>query len=447
MLALMVISEGATIGAYRVVRKLGEGGMGVVYVGEHALLGRRAAIKVLLPEFSANKEIVQRFFNEAKATTQIADPGIVQIFDFGYHTDGSAFIVMEILDGEPLNKRLERIGRFSPVECLRLMRQICTSLQAAHNKGVIHRDLKPDNIFLVGDPAVTGGERAKILDFGIAKLSAEERGSMKTRTGMVLGTPVFMSPEQCRGTGEIDHRSDIYSIGCVMMTMLTGLPPFHSEGSGELIAAHLREPPPFAGSRVHGFPQIVDQILQCSLAKSPNDRFATMTDMAQALGEAEQTLYQSISPVTGGIAGSSRPTPFPATMLQPVPTTLTAASGQASSPRTSRRTIVVALAVTCAAVIIAAVLVSTRGADKPRAAGAGSVIDMTPVPGSATPIDAITATAVIDAGVIHDAASVATVTDASVPIVDKRHHMPKHTGGNDHAPPTKLGSAAVDRGD
>ena len=116
MLVFVVISEGATIGAYRVVRKLGEGGMGVVYVAEHALLGRRAAIKVLLPEFSANKEIVQRFFNEAKATTQIADPGIVQIFDFGYHTDGSAFIVMEILEGEPLSKRLARVGRFAPIE-------------------------------------------------------------------------------------------------------------------------------------------------------------------------------------------------------------------------------------------------------------------------------------------------------------------------------------------
>jgi serine/threonine protein kinase len=443
----MVISEGATIGAYRVVRKLGEGGMGVVYVAEHALLGRRAAIKVLLPEFSANKEIVQRFFNEAKATTQIADPGIVQIFDFGYHTDGSAFIVMEILEGEPMNKRLERIGRFSPVDCLRLMRQICTSLQAAHNKGVIHRDLKPDNIFLVGDPAVTGGERAKILDFGIAKLSTEEPGSMKTRTGMVLGTPVFMSPEQCRGIGNIDHRSDIYSIGCVMMTMLTGLPPFYGEGSGELIAAHLREPPPFAGSRVHGFPQIIDRILQCSLAKSPNDRFATMTDMAQALGEAEQSLYHSVFPVTGG---ASRPTPLPATLL-PVPTTLTAASGQASPPKTSRRTTVVALAVTCAAIIIAVVVVSTRSADDPRAAGAGSVIDKTPVARSVAPIDATTATAVIDAEIIHDAASVANaIIDASVPADDKpSHHTSKHTnpGGKDHAAPIRSGSAAVDRGD
>jgi serine/threonine protein kinase len=442
-----VVKEGATLGAYRVVRKLGEGGMGVVYVAEHALLGRRAAIKVLLPEFSANKEIVQRFFNEAKATTQIADPGIVQVFDFGYHTDGSAFIVMELLEGEPMNKRLERIGRFSTVDCLRLMRQICTSLQAAHSKGVIHRDLKPDNIFLVGDPAVTGGERAKILDFGIAKLSTEEAGSMKTRTGMVLGTPVYMSPEQCRGIGDIDHRSDIYSIGCVMMTMLTGLPPFQSAGSGELIAAHLREPPPFAGSRVHGFPPIIDQILQCCLAKSPNDRFATMTDMAQAIGEAEQTLSHSTSPVTGGIVGSSRSTPVP------VSTTLTAASGQAAPPGTGRRSLVAALAVTGVAAIIAImVFVREHDAATSDTAGSGSAVDMTPIAKSVAPIDATTATAAaIDARVIDDAASVANaVIDASVPVDEKpTHHTSKHTnpGGNDHARPIRSCSAAVDRGD
>ncbi|MBA3820909.1 MAG: serine/threonine protein kinase, partial [Deltaproteobacteria bacterium] len=295
-----MITEGATVGAYRVLRKIGEGGMGVVYVAEHALLGRRAAIKVLLPELSANREIVQRFFNEARAVTQIADPGIVQIFDFGFHIDGSAFIVLELLEGESMDARLLRIGRFSPIDCLRLMRQICTSLHAAHVKGIVHRDLKPENIFIVGDPAVTGGERAKILDFGIAKLSADEPGKMKTRTGMMMGTPVYMSPEQCRGAGEIDHRSDIYSVACVMMTMLTGAPPFHGEGSGDLIAAHLREQPPLASSRVHGLPPVIDQILQRSLAKSPNDRFGSMMELVEAIGHAEQLLYHSMTPTVAG---------------------------------------------------------------------------------------------------------------------------------------------------
>ena len=150
-------AEGTTIGNYRIVKKLGQGGMGAVYVAEHALLGRRAAIKVLLPQLSANDEIVRRFFNEAKAVTQIADPGIVQVFDFGFHTDKSAFIVMELLEGEPMDRRLERARRIPVPDALRLMRMICGSLGAAHAKGIVHRDLKPENIFIVADPAVHGG--------------------------------------------------------------------------------------------------------------------------------------------------------------------------------------------------------------------------------------------------------------------------------------------------
>src|SRR5512140_2836035 len=232
-----MLVEGAIVGTYRVLRKLGEGGMGAVFIGEHTLLGRKAAIKVLLPELSAHEEIVQRFFNEARAVTQISDPGIVQVFDFGHHTDGSAYIIMELLEGEPMDQRLARIGRMVPVDAMRIGRLVCSSLGHAHGKGIVHRDLKPENIFLVGDPAVTGGERAKILDFGIAKLSGDEPGRMKTRTGAVMGTPVYMSPEQCRGSGVVDHRADIYSIGCVMMTMITGRPPFDGAGSGELIVA------------------------------------------------------------------------------------------------------------------------------------------------------------------------------------------------------------------
>jgi serine/threonine-protein kinase len=180
------------------------------------------------------------------------------------------------------------------------MRLICTSLYAAHAKGIIHRDLKPENIFVVGDPAVTGGERAKILDFGIAKLSRDEPGVHKTQTGVMMGTPVYMSPEQCRGAGEVDHRSDIYSIGCVMMTMLTGRPPFEGHGTGELIIAHVQAPPPFAASRVPGLPPIVDQILQCCLAKDPGQRFASMAELAQALGQAEHVIYGMPGGSSGG---------------------------------------------------------------------------------------------------------------------------------------------------
>ncbi|MEO7731400.1 MAG: serine/threonine-protein kinase, partial [Kofleriaceae bacterium] len=134
---------GAVIGNYQLVGKLGEGGMGVVYLGQHKLLGRRAAVKVLLPALSARPDVVERFFNEARAVTSINDPGIVQVFDFGYHTDGSAYIVMEYLEGEPLDRRLARLGRLPVVDALRLCRQVATSLSAAHAQQIVHRDLKP----------------------------------------------------------------------------------------------------------------------------------------------------------------------------------------------------------------------------------------------------------------------------------------------------------------
>ncbi len=283
--------EGTLIGQYRIVRKLGEGGMGAVYLAEHTLLGRKAAIKVLLKEFTANESIVQRFFNEARAVTAIADPGIVQVFDFGHHTDGSAFLVMELLDGEAMDARLKRIGRFNPVDAVRLMAQIATSLGAAHAKGVIHRDLKPENIFIVGDPAVTGGERSKILDFGIAKLAGDEPGKMKTRTGMVMGTPVYMSPEQCRGASSLDHRSDIYALGCVLFTMMCGRPPFESDGAGDLIIAHVRDQPPRPSMLVPGLPQDLDTIILRCLEKSPDARFQTTQELAHALLAMEVQLY------------------------------------------------------------------------------------------------------------------------------------------------------------
>ncbi|MDX2091331.1 MAG: serine/threonine-protein kinase [Kofleriaceae bacterium] len=282
--------EGSSIGPYRIVRLLGEGGMGAVWLGEHTLLGRRAAIKVLLPEYTTNDAIVQRFFNEARAVTAIADPGIVQVFDFG-NANGLAYIVMELLEGEAMDARLRRIGRFAPADAVRLMAQIATSLGAAHKKGVIHRDLKPENIFIVGDPAVTGGERTKVLDFGIAKLAGNELGQSKTRTGLVMGTPVYMSPEQCRGAATIDARSDIYSLGCVLFTMLCGRPPFESEGSGDLIIMHVRDIPPAPSSLVPGLVPEIDAFMARCLEKDPNRRFQSTAEMVQGLAAVEAALF------------------------------------------------------------------------------------------------------------------------------------------------------------
>jgi serine/threonine-protein kinase len=302
---------GIVIGNYQILRKLGEGGMGAVYLGQHQLLGRRAAIKVLLPELSARPDIVNRFFNEARAVTSISDPGIVQVFDFGYHTDGSAFIVMEYLEGEPLDRRLARLGKLPAYDALLLCRQIASSLAAAHAQNIIHRDLKPENIYLVHDGEVASGERSKILDFGIAKLSDDNPGKIKTSTGALMGTPIYMSPEQCRGLATLDHRSDIYSLGCMLFHLLTGRPPFEGEGMGDIIAAHIREPAPAPTSCAPEIAPAVDALVLRCLAKSPAERFQTMHELAAAIGQILPYITSPAAPTKWVYAYPGGPTPAP----------------------------------------------------------------------------------------------------------------------------------------
>jgi len=256
--------------------------MGAVFLGEHTLIGRRAAIKILLPELSSKRESVDRFFNEARATTAIPDPGIVQVFDFGFTPDNIAYIVMELLEGEQLNLRLARLGALPPADALRITRQAAGSLGAAHAAGIVHRDLKPENLYMIRDPEAPGGERPKILDFGIAKLGDDMPDRALTHTGAVMGTPVYMSPEQCHGAGKVDHRADIYSLGCVLFHLLTGRPPFDLPGLGAIISAHLREAPPLPSSLVPHLPPGLDELVIRCLAKPPGDRFATMLELQQA---------------------------------------------------------------------------------------------------------------------------------------------------------------------
>ena len=301
------------IGQYKILRTLGAGGMGTVYLGEHVLLGRRAAIKTLLSALSNHRELVDRFFNEARAISSISDPGVVSVFDFGYHVDGTAYIVMEFLEGESLADRLDRIDRLRLVDALRLARQLSSSLAAAHERGIVHRDLKPGNVFLVRDPEVTGGERTKILDFGICKLDDPD-GTTTTQTGAMLGTPVYMSPEQCRGAGAVDHRSDIYALGCVLFHMTTGRPPFDVEGVGDYIAAHLKEPPPIPSSIVPELPPAVDALLLQCLAKDPELRLSSMSEVQEAIdhvlaklsdsGAAAQAVPKPMTPLGAGFQSS-----------------------------------------------------------------------------------------------------------------------------------------------
>ena len=307
-----VVSE--TVGNYKIVGSLGVGGMGTVFRAEHVLIGRPAAVKLLNPEMTANRDVVQRFFNEARATSAIKHPGIVEIFDFGYTAAGHAFIVMELLEGEPLTHRIRARSRMSEAEAALLMRDVCGALAAAHAKGIVHRDLKPDNIFIVPDPEL--GERTKILDFGIAKLTDIGLASSTTKTGSVMGTPTYMSPEQCRGSGTVDHRADLYSIGCMLYEMVAGRPPFTNPGAGELIGSHLFvEPEPL--SRHAAVSAELEALVMTLLAKDPERRVQTARELgnhllalAQATGVQVRMSGASLSiPSASGSMSAQNPTP------------------------------------------------------------------------------------------------------------------------------------------
>jgi serine/threonine-protein kinase len=255
--------------------------MGIVYAVEHTLLKSPAAVKVLLPKLSSKQEIVTRFFNEARAATAIRHPGIVEVYDFGWTSDGSAFIVMEHLQGETLRARRKRAS-MQWSHALALVRQVAGALAAAHAKGIVHRDLKPDNIFLVSDPEVPGGKRIKLLDFGIAKLAGALPSHIKTKTGALMGTPTYMAPEQCRGV-TVDWRADLYALGCILFELCTGRPPFVAQNTADLLAAHIQKRPPTIASLASDVPQEIETLVQRMLAKAPAERVQTAEELIRLI--------------------------------------------------------------------------------------------------------------------------------------------------------------------
>src|ERR1700690_691971 len=218
----MVLSE-----RYRIVRKLGEGGMGAVYQAEHALIEKRIALKILFPELTRRPDLVARFLQEAKSASRIGHENVIDISDFGQSPEGLVYIAMEFLDGKDLGEIVRAKGAMQWTEARDIVLQICRALRAAHDKGIVHRDMKPENIFLIqreGQPHFV-----KILDFGIAKvMGLDPNGPRLTRTGMIFGTPEYMAPEQAEGK-EADHRVDIYAVGCIAYHLMTGQTPFIAE--------------------------------------------------------------------------------------------------------------------------------------------------------------------------------------------------------------------------
>jgi len=293
-------------GRYQIEDTLGEGGMGIVYRARHTVLNKPLAVKVLRAEVSRNEEIMARFRQEAQSATSIGNEHIIDISDFGQLADGSTYFVMELLDGLPLTDALEQSG--GPMETGRVVhiaKQLCLALGAAHDRGIVHRDLKPDNIFLVergGDPNFV-----KVLDFGIAKVG--DGPSKLTQAGQVFGTPHYMSPEQCAGTG-VDHRTDIYALGVILYEMAASRVPFDADNLMGILTKHMYEEPP----PPHTLPPPVDVpaaleavILKC-LAKSRDARYQSMAEVHGDLVKVEQGLtpdavFQNLERASGGHTG------------------------------------------------------------------------------------------------------------------------------------------------
>ena len=297
---------GTTIGAYRVARLLGIGGMGRVYKGVHPTIGSRVAIKVLSRECTDRRDLVERFFAEAKAVNLIRHESIVNILDLAMLADGRPYIIMEYLDGAPLASIIEHaLLHRQPLPLgglARLAAEVLDALGAAHAKFIVHRDLKPDNIF------VAPSGRPKVLDFGIAKLSDPgSSGGRATRTGSLLGTPQYMAPEQAAGL-PVDHRADLYAMGVILYECVTGQKPFVAESLYDLLRKHVEEPPPPPRSIRPDLDVKLEQLILCALAKSPDHRFTTAHAMSTALQHATAQLPpEQWVPITG--SGTHRAIP------------------------------------------------------------------------------------------------------------------------------------------
>ncbi len=269
--------------AYRLVRRLADGGMGTVYEAEQLRLRRRFAVKVMARELATNREALTRFHREAEILAQLAHPHIVQIADFGTAPAGQPYLVMEYLDGEDLERRLRRTGRLPLAEVVHIVRQIGSALAATHGRGIVHRDLKPANVFLLdieGEP-----DFVKVVDFGISK---QKNADIKlTRTSSLMGTPHYMAPEQVSGNLDaVDHRTDQWALACIAWEMLSGHPPFDGKEITALFYNVVHAPPgPLAG-RVNGLPPDVEAVLRRALSKRPADRFASVTACSRAFEAA-----------------------------------------------------------------------------------------------------------------------------------------------------------------
>ena|GEM_PF-1814827 len=311
-------------GRYRIVGQLGEGGMGEVFVAEHLMIGRKVAIKRLHPELVSDERAVQRFQREARAAAATGHEHIVEVLDLGYADDNAPYLVMEYLRGQSLAELIKREGRLTPQRTCFLLGQVLAALEAVHRQEIVHRDLKPDNVFITRRPGV--GEFVKVLDFGISKMKEENGEALHlTRTGMMMGTPFYMSPEQARGVRDVDHRVDLYAVGVMLYECLTGRLPFSSDNYHALLQQILRTEPKKPSDFAPLVEAALDAVTLRAIGKDPALRYGSAVEFAAALQPFGASVRSGVNPMLP----YSEPPPNPANL----PTAVQHSAPIAVSPR------------------------------------------------------------------------------------------------------------------
>ena len=326
--------------AYQIVRLVGEGGMGRVYEARHLRLkDRRFAIKVLHPELARDPDVVARFQREAESASSIGHPNVIDVYDVHRTPDGVPYIVGEFLEGQEFGGELEHGGHIEIAKAVHVTRQVCRALTAAHRKGIVHRDMKPENVFLVDRD---GALAVKVIDFGISTAGQAGKTNL-TKTGMIMGTPSYMAPEQARGD-KVDHRADIYAVGAMLYHAVTGRKPFESDDPASTLSLVLTEEPERPRKINHQIPEALELVIQHAMAKAPEDRYQSMEDLEAALEPFD------LGPVAGPGAGTGLATRQGPTLVtarnvhaaDPTARTMMAASATASgdAAKLSRPTII-----------------------------------------------------------------------------------------------------------
>jgi serine/threonine-protein kinase len=425
---------------FRLNRQLGRGGMGSVWHATHLGLDTACAVKFIEGEFSAMPEAQARFQREAKAAAQLRSAHVVQILDHGVW-EGTPYIAMELLDGEDLGKRIQRLGRLPPRDLIAVIAQVCRALTKAHGAGIVHRDLKPDNIFLVHEDE---REIAKVLDFGIAKQTTTRVDGGSTKTGAMLGTPFYMSPEQAQGNKSVDYRADLWSLAVICYRCVTGKLPFESDALGDLLVRIIVNPIPIPSHVAPDVPPAFDQWWMKAASRDPSQRFQSAKEFSEALGLAfglsqmtdvmdrhhlRQALGSGPFPVQGGtVAAQVTPpgygpftpnpmlqTPQPHMQSQPQMAGSTTGNpaagtfgGMSAPPRTSRTALFAGLAGAGVLVVVLAIVAVVVVKGKSQAQAASH-----PTPTS-TSISTAAATATNDpAAATTPAAQTAAPTDTA----------------------------------